>query len=158
MQRPTGVTILAVLSFVIALYMVVGGLILLGEGSFLPLPLSWIMALLSMISSCGSQALGAIMLVLVVPRLYFGIEFTMALLYVAIGVGIFGMRNWARWLVIVLAIFELAAAVAGYAIQPFALFRVDVIGMAIDVAVLTFLFQPKVKETFGAGAHRTIAS
>jgi hypothetical protein len=153
MQRPTGVTILAILSFVIALHMLVGGLLILGVGSFLFPLFSLVLVLFNMISSCGSHALAALALVLVPLNLILGIYFLIALLYAAIGIGILGMRSWVRWLVIVLAIFELTSAVLGYAILRFFLFRLGTIGIAIDVAVLIFLFQPKVKKTFKAGAH-----
>jgi hypothetical protein len=153
MQRPTGVTILAVLTFVIALDILVSGLLLLGRGSFLPQFSVWVLALFTMIASCGSHALGALALVLqVAPNLLPGIFFMMALLYAIIGVGLLKIQNWARWLVIVLAIFELATTAIGYAIPRFLLFRQNLIGVAIDVAFLIFLFQPKTKETFGAGA------
>jgi hypothetical protein len=153
MKRPLGVTLLAVLSFVVALHMLLAGLVLLGA-SFLPQITTLIFYLFGMIAACGSHALGALMLFLAIPpNLFFITEFLIAVLYGAIGLGLLKLQNWARWLVIALCTLELIMAAVGYAVPRFLLLRMGILGMAIDVAALIFLFQPKVKEVFEAGAN-----
>jgi hypothetical protein len=153
MKRPLGVTLLAVLSFVAALHTLLAGLVLLGA-SFLPQITTLVMYLFGMIAGCGSQALGALALFLPIPpNLFFIPEFLIAVLYGAIGLGLLKLRNWARRLVIVLCIIELIGAAVGYAVPRFLLLRLGILGIAIDVAALVFLFQSKVKEVFEAGAN-----
>lgn len=153
MQRPTGVTILAVLSFLAALNMLLGGLALLGA-SFLPQITTLVMYLLGMIAGCGSHALAPLALILQIPlNLIFVAYFLIAALYVAVGLGLLKLQNWARWLVIALCILELIMAAVGYAVPRFFLLRLGILGMTIDAAALIFLFQPKVKEVFETGAN-----
>jgi hypothetical protein len=153
MKRPTGVILLAVLSFAIAFHMLLAGLVLLGA-SFLPQITTLIFYLLGIISGCGSNILGALALMLQIPpNLFFIVEFLIAVLYAAVGFGLLKMQNWARRLVIALCIMELIMAAVGYAVRRFLLLRVGILGMAIDVAALVFLFKPKVKEVFETGAN-----
>jgi hypothetical protein len=153
MDRPAGVTRLAVLSFLNALNMLLAGLVLIGA-SFIPQIATLIFYLLGMIAGCGSHALGAPALMLQIPsNLFFIAEFLIAVLYAAIGFGLLKLQNWARWLVIALCILEVILAVVGYAVPRFLLLRLGIVGMVIDVAALIFLFQPKVKGVFEAGAN-----
>src|SRR6266851_3034058 len=105
MQRPPGVTILAVLSFVFALAIllsILGSGLPLGGGSFLPRLSFWVANLLSQVADWGSHAVGGLAMVAldrVIPPLLFifvAIYILMALLYAAIGMGFLRMRNWAR--------------------------------------------------------------
>jgi len=82
--------------------------------------------------------------------IFVAIYILMALLYAAIGMGFLRMRNWSRLLMIALAILDLATTALGYASPRFLIFRQTPIAIAIHVAVLVYLFRPKVKETFGA--------
>jgi len=156
MQRPTGVTVLAVLSFVFALAIllsILGSGLPLGGGSFLPRLSFWVANLLSQVADWGSHAVVALALALPVPpNLIFGIYILMALLCAAIGMGFLRMRNWARLLMMALASFELATAVVGYASPRFLIFRQTPIAIAIHVAVLVYLFRPKINQVFAASA------
>jgi hypothetical protein len=153
MQRPTGVTFLAVLSFLAALNALIAGLLPLGALSFLPQFGTLVMLLFGMIAGCGSHILGALALILIPLNLIFVASFLIAVLYGAIGLGLLKLQNWARWLVIVFCTLELIGAVAGYAVPRFLLLRLGILSMAIDAAALVFLFQPKVKEAFEGGAN-----
>ncbi|SRR5260370_19384708 len=160
MERPRGVTLLAVPSFLTALNALFGGILLLAglldlrAISFLLQIATLVMYLFGMIQGCGSHALGAMALILPIPlNLIFVTSFLSAVLYGAIGLGLLRLRNWARWLVIALCILELIMAAVGYSTPRFLLLRLGILGMAIDVAALIFLFQPKVKEVFEAGAN-----
>jgi hypothetical protein len=154
MERPPGVTLLAVLSFLAALHTLLAGLLLLDALSFLPQIATLVMALFGMIAGCGSRALGALALVLQIPlNLIFVTDFLTAAFYGAIGLGLLKLQNWARWLVIALCTLELIGAAVGYAVPRFLLLRLGLLSTVIDVAVLVFLFQPKAKEVFEAGAN-----
>ena len=160
MERPRGVTILAVLSFLAALNTLLGGILLLAGFldlraiSFLLQIVTLVMYLFGMIAGCGSHALGVLTLVLQIPpNLIFLAYFLFPVLFGAIGFGLLKLQNWARWLVIALCILELIMAAVGYAVPRFLLLRMGILGMAIDVAALVFLFQANVKEAFEAGAN-----
>ena len=156
MDRPGGVTLLAVLSFLLsflAALQALPGLLPLGTLSFLPRVTAMVLYLLGRIEGCGSHALGALAVFLQIRmNLIFVPYLVIAVLYGAIGLGLLKLQNWARWLVIALCILELIGAAVGYSVPRFLLLRLGILGMAIDVAALTFLFQPKVKEVFDAGA------
>ena len=153
MERPRGVTLLAVLNFVAALNTLIAGLVLLGA-SFLPQMTTLVMVLFGMLAGCGSHAIGVLALMLPIPlNLFFVTNFLSAALYAAIGFGLLRLQNWARRVVIALCIIELIGAVVGYGVPRFLLLRMGILGIAIDVAALIFLFKPKVKEAFEAGAN-----
>ncbi len=140
MERPIGVTILAVLYFIgtaclglLGLLCIVGGSVLSGmarsggAGS----------ALFAM----GGVFVGAIFLVL-------------ALLYLALGIGFIKLQNWARVVAIVLIGIGVLFGVLGLFtllahLMVFVLvFRLMV--LALQVWILVYLFKPEVKEAFGA--------
>src|ERR1700739_3391845 len=133
MGRPTGVTILAVLSFVVALVLFGNALLLMGGGSFLK-------QLMSLIAGLH-----------ITPHLFFWFYCMMAVLYVAIGLGFLRVQNWARLVVVILSIFGLATTALGYAAPRLIIFRQSPIDLAIDIVVLIYLFWPKVKQVFGTG-------
>jgi hypothetical protein len=154
MQRPLGVTLLAVLSFLTALHTLLAGLLILGTLSFLPQIATLVIYLFGMIAGCGSHALETLALLLQIPLNLISVPyFLSAVLYAAIGLGLLKLQNWARWLVIALCTLELILAAVGYVAPRFLLLRLGILGMAIDVAALVFLFQPKVKEVFEASAN-----
>jgi hypothetical protein len=154
MRRPTGVTILAVLSFLVALVLFGNALLLMGGGSFLKQLMSWIAVASNLLADWGSHAvLGSLILGLhITPHLFFWFYCMMAVLYVAIGLGFLRVQNWARLLVIILSIFGLATTALAYATPRLIIFRQSPIDLVIDIVVLIYLFWPKVKQVFGAGA------
>jgi hypothetical protein len=140
MQRPVGVTILAVLAFVAA-----GGLVL--------------MALLSLlggalVSSLGARGVGMMAgLGAAVIAVFFLI---LAVVEVVVGIGLWKLRNWARIVTIVLCGLSFLGAVLSI-LNPFHihvfffLFLVRrLIYAAIYAWILWYLFQPSVKQSFGA--------
>jgi len=141
MQRPTGVTILAVLAFCGAGLLVLAALAVLFGG-----------ALLSSLSSSGMGMMAGVGAAVVAAFLLI-----FAGLDVAIGVGLLKLRNWARVLTIVLcALFFLGSIFSIF--SPFAhmhmflmIFLVRRLVMAAIYAwILWYLFQPNVKQAFGA--------
>jgi hypothetical protein len=139
MERPTGVTILAVLAFIGAGMLVLAALGVLVGGA--------------MVGSLAARpgmgmfagALGAII----------GVVFLgFAILYLVVGIGFLKLQNWARVLVIVLS--GLGALVNGLGILT-ALFHFHplivvgrAIGLAINLWIAMYLLKPHVKQAFGA--------
>ena len=139
MERPAGVTILAVLAFFLAGFLVLAGLGALLGGAVL----SHMTASggLKMLAGVGAAILGAIFL-------------GFAVIYIVDAIGLLKMANWARILTIVLvalsllhSAFRLLRSLAH--LHPVALFFTLIIA-AIDVWILVYLFKPEVKQAFGA--------
>jgi len=143
MQRPTGVTILAVLAFIGA-----GLSVLVAIAAFLGgAVMSSMMAnpRFGMLAGAGAVIVGVFLLGIVVMD-------------VVIGFGLWKLQNWARILTIVLAGLALLSSVLSI-VNPFAhmvhmfyfafLIR-HLITAAIEVWILVYLFKPHVKQAFGA--------
>jgi hypothetical protein len=142
MERPTGVTVIAVLDFIGAglVALVAIGLIALGG------------VLTTAMSSTPLAALtGAGAVIVAVICLGF------AALGIVIGIGMLKLRNWARIVTIVLTGLGLLGGVLGLlgltamhtGSFAGALVR-QLITIAIDVWILWYLFQAHVKQAFGA--------
>ena len=139
MERPTGVTILAILAFIAAGCVALGGLMFLLGGAMMSSMGAF--PRFGMMAGMGSAILGIVCLGL-------------AALYLVVGLGLWKLQEWARILTIVLA--GLGLLVNGFGILGplmsfnimFLLWRAVVLGL--DVWVLVYLFQPHVKKAFGA--------
>lgn len=140
MERPTGVTILAVLYFIGTAFLGLCGVLFIVGGSMLS-GLAQSGGPGSAILAAGGAVVGAIFLVL-------------ALLELAIGIGFIKLQNWARVVAIVftgiavlfgvLGMFSLLAHVMVFALM------IRVIVLAFQIWVLVYLFKPHVKQAFGA--------
>jgi hypothetical protein len=142
MARPTGVTILAVLSFIAA------ALTLLGAG---------VMFLVG--SSAGLAAMagrgGGMGGPLAAMGAFAGVAcLILAVLYLINGVGLWKLRGWGRLLTIVLlvigVVFEVMGIVRALAPMHVGFIVWELIMIAIDVWILTYMFKPHVKQAFGA--------
>ena len=137
MQRPTGVTILAILCFLGAALLVIASLAFFMMGGAL---LSGGGGMGAMVAGLG--AIGGVVMLL------------FAALYVAVGVGLWKLLNWARILAIVLVAIGLVFVVLGLlgSFAHFAIGRVlwNVIWAAIDVWIITYLIRPNVRQAFSA--------
>jgi hypothetical protein len=138
MERPTGVTILAVLAFIGAGFLVLGALAFIFGG-----------AMLAGLSQAGGGALlGGLGMFAAV------IFLAIAALYVVTGIGLLGLKNWARVVTIVLIALGLVSGAFGLvsSLTHFSigllLWRACII--ALDVWILVYLFKPHVKQAFGA--------
>jgi len=138
MERPTGVTILAVLAFIgagtgvlFSLLMFVGGPMTSSAAQY---------PQFAMMTAFGRAVVGMVCLGL-------------AALNIVVGVGFWKLQNWTRILTIVLLGLNLLATVRAlfvpYAEMP-AFFIQDLIDIAIVLVVLVYLFRPRVKQAFGA--------
>ncbi len=140
MERPTGVTILAVLYFIGTAFLGLCGLLFIVGGSMLS-GLAQSGGPGSAIFAAGGAVVGGFFLVL-------------ALLELAIGIGFIKLQNWARVVAIVLTgiavLFGLLGMFSMLAhLMVFAL-TIRVITLAIQIWILVYLFKPHVKEAFGA--------
>ncbi|HXQ26477.1 MAG TPA: hypothetical protein VN822_08745 [Candidatus Acidoferrales bacterium] len=139
MERPTGVSILAILAFIgsgcvalAGLMFLLGGAMMSSMGAF---------PRFGMMAGMGSAILGIVCL-------------GFAALYLVVGLGLWKLQSWGRVLTIVLA--ALGLLVNGFGILGplmsfhviFLIWRAAVLGL--DVWVLVYLFQPHVKQAFGA--------
>ena len=140
MERPTGVTILAVLYFIGAAFLGLCGILFIVGGSMLS-GLAHGGGLGSALFAMGGVVVGGIFLVL-------------AMLDLAIGIGFIKLQNWARILAIILigigVLFGLLS-LAGLLAHPMILVLVfRLIFLAIEIWILVYLFKPHVKQAFGA--------
>jgi predicted membrane protein DUF2127 len=139
MERPTGVTILAVVAFIFGGFMTLGALgVVLGGAALSSMASS---GGLGMLAGVGGAILGAIL-------------FGFAVVYIIDGVGLMKVANWARVLTIVLVGLSLLRSAFSVLrslghLHVFAMFFTLII-VAIDVWILVYLFKPDVKQAFGA--------
>jgi hypothetical protein len=138
MERPTGITILAVLSFIAAGLTLLIALGALAGGALLT----------TMLSSMPTALVGAGVIIVAVFCFFF------AALYAVNGWGLLKLQNWARILTIVLIALGLLSAGLG-ALSALAHFRIaflirELIVVGLDVWILLYLLKPHVKQAFGA--------
>ncbi len=144
MQRPTGVTILAVLDFLAA-----GACLLLAVAFGLGF------GLLGSIAGGGEGGSDAGMAVLMGLGALAGVVFVVAaLISLVVGVGLWKLKNWARILTIVFSILGVLSNLAGAVIpmmtgEPVSAVS-SLIGLGVNVLILWYMFQPDVKQAFGA--------
>jgi hypothetical protein len=140
MERPTGVTILAVLAFIGAAFLAIGSIVFIAGG-----------ALLSNVRANGP---GAGALLGLGGAVLGGFLLVLAVIYVFTAVGLLKLQNWARILTIVFVGLGLLTAATGLLssfahVFPVLMVR-NIIVLAIDVWILIYLFKPHVKQAFGA--------
>jgi hypothetical protein len=139
MNRPTGVTILAVIAFIFGAFLILGGLgVMLGGAVLAKMASS---GGLGMLAGVGGAILGIVLL-------------GFAVVYVIDGIGLLKVKNWARILTIILVGLSLLRTAYGL-LTSFTHFNViaicfGLIFAAIDVWILVYLFKPDVKQAFGA--------
>ena len=140
MERPTGVTILAVLYFIGTAILGICGLLFILGGSMLS-GLVQSGGPGSAILAAGGAVVGVVF-------------FVLALLELALGIGFIKLQNWARVVAIVFTGIAVLLGVLGMFsllvhLIIFALI-VRVITLAIQIWILVYLFKPHVKQAFGA--------
>jgi uncharacterized membrane protein (DUF2068 family) len=139
MERPAGVTILAIFAFFLAGLLALGGLGALLGG-----------AVLSHLASSGGLKMLAGVGGAIIAVVFLGF----AVIYIVDGIGLLKVANWARILTIILVALSLLQSVFRVlrmlvAIHPVALLFTLIV-TAIDVWILVYLFKPDVKQAFGA--------
>ena len=148
MGRPTGVTVLAVLGFVLA------GLSLLAACVMFALGAAGI-AGMTRGGTVGGGMLATLGAFAGVACLVF------AVLYGASGVGLLKLRGWGRLLTIILVAISLLLGVRGLLMGVAHGFGVavvwQIITIAIDAWILVYLFKPHVKQAFGQSAGMNVS-
>jgi hypothetical protein len=142
MQRPTGVTILAVLAFVGAGILVLTGLAVFLGG-----------ALLSNMASYPQMAALAGVGGVIIGIFWLGI----GAFDVVIGIGLLKLQNWARIVTIVFGGLALLSAALGLLLSLMhgfgfgfpGFFFLRLIAVAIWVWIIVYLLKPHVKQAFG---------
>jgi cytochrome c oxidase subunit IV len=139
MERPAGVTILAVVGFIIGGLFALGGLgMMLGGAALSRMANS---GGLGMLAGVGGAIIGFVLL-------------GFALVYIVDAIGLLKVANWARILTIILVGLSLLRSAFSMMrslghLNPIALCFALIIA-AIDVWILVYLFKPDVKQAFGA--------
>jgi len=139
MERPAGVTILAVVAFLFGGLFALGGLGMMLGGAVLSRMAN--SGGLGMLAGVGGAIIGFILL-------------GFAVVYIVDGIGLMKVANWARILTIILVGLSLLRSAFGMMrslghLNPVALCFALLIP-AIDVWILVYLFKPDVKQAFGA--------
>ncbi|MFN3383701.1 MAG: hypothetical protein ACK401_02250 [Archaeoglobaceae archaeon] len=65
------------------------------------------------------------------------------ILYIIVAIGVFALKNWARYLAIVLLVFQFTYSLVTVYIDPS-----SILGVVISIALLWYLFRKDVKEMF----------
>lgn len=129
MQRPTGVTVLAVLAAIGGVLGIIGGLALAGLGSLAA-------------GLVGSADLGALAFVVG------GAELVVGALYIAFAIGAWGGRPWAWATGIVVALANIVLPIVWVIIGASSVASAAV-SVVIAGVILYYLNQPTVKRFFG---------
>jgi hypothetical protein len=139
MERPTGVTVIAVLGFIGAFFlffaafgMFLGGAIL---SSLANRPG------LGMMAGMGGAIVGVVFLVI-------------GAAYLVLGIGLWKLQNWARIVTLILVglgvIFNVMALLSTILHLHVFLFFIQALFIAVDVWIVVYLLRPQVKQAFRA--------
>lgn len=128
MQRPTGITILAVLAIIGGLLGLCGGLTLFGVGGLGVLG--------------GSAEAGGL------GFLFGGMSLLSAVLYLAFGIGAWLLKPWAWILGIIGAAWSILSSVVSLIAGGGSLIG-TIIAIIIPAIILWYLFRPEIKQAFG---------
>jgi hypothetical protein len=146
MQRPAGVTVIAVLDFIGAGFCVIGALVAFFFGSMLA---SFIGAAAG---ANGTVAPGAGVMAGI--GVVLGVGFLVgAALIIFVALGLLKLKNWARVVTIVLGALGLLGNLAKFARGMGGSGMVwTIISLAYDIWVIWYMLQPNVKAAFGQPA------
>ena len=138
MQRPGGVTLLAVLDFIAAACLVLAALAMVLGMGFIG-------------AMSGGHERGGAMLLAGLGVLGAVIFFIMAAVSAVIGYGMWNLQNWARILSIAFSCLGIVGGLFGLmtGVHLHFLLIGSIIRMAIAALIIWYLFQPHVKAAFG---------
>lgn len=139
MERPSGVTILSILSFIGAALTILGACVMFVVGAA------------GIAAASGGRAMGGPLAAL---GAFAGVALLIvAVIYVVNGIGLWKLLGWGRMLTIVLVAIGVIFGLLGLfrALMPLHAGMVvwQLIWLAIDVWILTYMFKPHVKQAFG---------
>ena len=146
-SRPTGVTLLAVLSILAGIVFLIGGAgaitVGLVIGTYAPSQISSSLATAGYpgLSSLGAGTIATILTVIGAVLLIVGI------LYLAVGAGFLGGKRWAWTLGIIGYIIGIVLNIVQIAFGAYT----NVLGLVIGIIIVYYLTRPHVKAFFGKG-------
>nr|HEV7953790.1 hypothetical protein [Candidatus Acidoferrales bacterium] len=147
MQRPTGVTIIAVLDFIGAAGLLILGLLTFAGGSFI-----------AGLFSAAATANGA---TTATPAagwmagigIFLGAIFlAFAIFFIFVAIGLLKLKNWARITTIVLSALGLLTNLNGFRGGMAGGIAGPIVGLAINILIIWYMLQPNVKTAFGQTA------
>ena len=149
MQRPAGVTVIAVLDFIGAAFCIIGALVAFFFGTMLA---SFIGAAAGANGTAAPGAAPAAGLMAGIGIFIGAIFIFLAVLAIFVALGLLKLKNWARITAIVfsalgllMSLNGLRGGMAGGIVGP-------IIGLAINIWIIWYLLQPNVKAAFGQTA------
>lgn len=131
MKRPTGVTILAILAIIGGILGVLGGLLGLAGGALLAGGAA---------GAAGTAASGTL-------AIFSAISLVIGILDIVLGIGLLGLKSWAWTLGVALQVIGLVIAIVQIATGN-AKISGELLGMAINVIILVYLFNGGVRKAF----------
>jgi hypothetical protein len=143
MQRPTGVTIIAVLDFIGAGFCVIGGLLMFMGGSIVASIFSAAAANGAAGAAPAAGIMGSIGVIAGV------IALLLAAFAVAVALGLLKLKNWARVTTIVFSVLGLLGNLNGFRAGMSSALVGPVIGLALNIWIIWYMLQPHVKAAFG---------
>jgi hypothetical protein len=146
MQRPTGVTVIAVLDFIGAAFCVIAGLLMFAGGAMLGSLFS------AAANANGTAAPGAGFLAGM--GAFLGVIFlVIAIVVIFVAVGLLKLKNWARVTTIVLSALGLLGNLAKFTQGMGGSGIVwTIVALAYYIWVIWYMLQPNVKAAFGQTA------
>lgn len=153
MGRPVGVTVLAILDFIVAAFSLLGGLGMILGGGFMA----------TLMSRQGGQGSAGAAGILGGLGAMAGVLFIIVgALCALVGFGLWKLKEWARIVSIVLAGINAAFQLLGLlgSLAHFSLFAVvwGLFWIAIDALIIWYLLKPEVKAAFQAPQARTASA
>ena len=121
-ERPTGVTILAVLAFIVGIFGALGGLLVVAAGTAA--------------AAYGFGIEGGLAVVIGALVLIVG------LLWLVIGWGLWNINKWGYQVAMILAIIGIILALPGIA-------GAGIVTIIINGIIIYYLIQPEIKDVFG---------
>lgn len=139
MERPSGVTVLAILSFIGAGLSVLGACAMFLAGAA------------GLASAAGGRGVGGVFAAL---GAFTGVALLVAaVIYAVNGVGLWKLQTWGRLLTIVLVAIGLIFGILGLfrSLMPMhaGLIVWQLFWLGVDVWILSYMFKPHVKQAFG---------
>jgi len=146
--RPTGVTILAVLSIIAAIAFLLGGAVLIGLGLVIgTYAASQITSSLATAGFSGLASLGAGTIAAIITAIG-AIALILGILYLAVGVGFLGGKGWAWTLGMIVSIIGIVLDGVQIGFGAYS----NVLGLIIGIIIVYYLTRPHVKAFFGRGS------
>lgn len=136
-DRPTGITVLAILAGLLGILLVIGGIVLGAMASVL----SDLIETYAPQIGVGVIDFAGIFTAFLVAIA--GVAFILGILYIVVAYGFWTGAGWSRWLAIILLILDI---IGGLISLPGGIITIIIAGL-----ILWYLMQPHVKAFFGAG-------